>query len=100
MGSGVDAAARSCGREQLRVRRLRDLDGRLRLSVRLSCLRRGRYALIVRQGPSGRVLRTREISRAETMTLHLRPARGARSLRVELRRKERAVVAHAISLRR
>jgi hypothetical protein len=97
---GVADPARSCGRERLRVRRIADHDGRVRLRLRLSCLRRGRYALIARQGRSGRVLRTREISRAETMTLHLRPSRATRSLRVELRRDERTVVARAISLRR
>jgi uncharacterized protein YkwD len=97
--SRVADRARSCGREQLRVRRLGDRDGRLRLRVRTSCLRHARYALIVREGTSGRVLRTREISRAETMTLHLRPSRTARSLRIELRRNDRAVVARAVPLR-
>jgi uncharacterized protein YkwD len=91
---------RSCRRERLGVRRLGDRDGRVRLRMRTSCLRRGRYALVVRQGTSGRVLRTRTIARAGTTTLRLRPSRDARSLRIALQRKGRTVVAHAISLRR
>jgi uncharacterized protein YkwD len=99
-GGGASDRARSCRREQLGVRRLADRDGRVRLRLRTSCLRRGGYALVVREGRSGRVLRTRAIARAGTTTLRLRPSRDARSLRIALQRKGRTVVAHAISLRR
>jgi uncharacterized protein YkwD len=97
---GAADPARSCGREQLRVRRLDDRDGRLRLRVHMSCLRRAPYALIVRQGTSGRVLRRRHIARAETLTFRLRPSRGARSLRIALQRTGRTVAAHTMWLRR
>lgn len=100
--TGSSAAPRpACGRETLRLRRLASRGGRLRLQVRAQCLRAGAaYTLMIRQNRTGRVLATRRISRAGTVTVSLRPARSARSLRVRLKRDGRAIAANSLSLRR
>lgn len=92
----------SCGREQLATQRLRATRDKLvRLKIGMHCLREGAgYLLIVRQGETGRILSTRRITRARTVTLSLRPARTATQLRVKLERDSRVTVAaRTISLR-
>ena len=100
--SGAGASdLRSCGREQLRLRRLRTSQpGVLRLRVRASCLRAGAaYGIVVREGRAGRVLAKRRIREAGTTTLRLRPAPGARAVRVRLTRDRRPILAQSLSLR-
>lgn len=91
----------SCGRERLRLRRLHaSQPGVLRLRVQASCLRPGAaYAVVVREGRAGRVLATRRIRVAGTLALRLRPAPGARAVRVRLTRERRPIIAHLLSLR-
>jgi len=90
----------ACGREQLTTRRLKGRRPRVRLRVGVHCLRPGaRYVLLVRQGTSGRILKTVPIARAGTTTLRLRPARSARRLRVRLKRDGRAIAGRTVSLR-
>jgi uncharacterized protein YkwD len=100
--SAVSAtAAPACGREVLSVRRLADRRRRVRVRIHMQCLRPGSsYALLVRQNATGRVLATRRVARAGSVTLRLRPTRRARSLRVKLKRDGRAIVARSLSLRR
>lgn len=98
--SQVDAPPPSCGREQLATRRLQNHGRQVRLRIGTGCLRPGaRYTLLVRQGTSGRVLRTVRISRAGTLTLQLRPSRTTSRLRIKLKRDGRAVVIRTMSLR-
>jgi hypothetical protein len=98
--STVDSSAPSCGHERLATRRLRSVHGRLRLRIGTSCLRPGaRYVLLIRQNATGRLLRTLRIMRAGTMTLRLRPARSASSLRIKLKRDGRAIVGRTMALR-
>ena len=50
----------------------------MRLRVAMQCLRRGaRYVLLIRQGTTGRLLRTLRIKRAGTMTLRAAPGAAA-----------------------
>ena len=101
-GSSLVAAAPqpACGREQLSTRRLQSIGGRVRLRVSTRCLRRGaRYVLLVRQGTTGKLLRTVRIARAGTITLALRPARTANRLRIKLKRNGTVVVSRTMSLR-
>jgi hypothetical protein len=98
--STLDVALPSCGRERLATRRLRGIGGRVRLRVGMSCLRSGsRYVLLIRQGATGRVLRTLPVARARTMTLQLRPSRSASVLRIKLKRDGRAIVGRTLKLR-
>ena len=100
-GSSVAGSAAACGRERLRVWRIADRRGRVRVRAQTRCLRPGaRYALVVRQNEIGKLLAQRRITRAGRVTLRLRPSRSARSLRVKLKRDGRAVVARTLSLRR
>ena len=99
-GSGVAPALPACGRERLTTRRLHSRYGRVRLRVSTQCLRpRARYALLVRQGATGRLLRTVRITRAGAMTLRLRPARSATRLRITLKRDARVIISRMMSLR-
>jgi len=98
-GSASDRAL-SCGAERLRVKRLPDRLRRLRLRVGLGCLRRdGGYTLNVSQGPPRRGLTTRRIAGPGTITLALRPRRNTRTLRIELRHRQRVVAARSIARR-
>jgi len=98
-GSASDRAL-SCGAERLRVKRLPDRLRRLRLRVGLGCLRRdGGYTLNVSQGHSRRSLTTRRIAGPGTITLALRPRRNTRTLRIELRHRQRVVAARSIARR-
>ena len=91
----------ACGHERLTTRRLQSRRPRVRLRVGVHCLRPGaRYALLVRQGTSGRVLKTVRIARAGTTTLRVRPDRSVRRLRIRLKRDGRAVAGRTLSLRR
>ena len=93
--ANAGSGAASCGAEQLRVRR--QAGGRVRLRVRVGCLRTGAgYKLTVMQLPSHRIIRTRRISRPGTLTLALRPSRATRTLRVKLKRNGRIVAARSI----
>src|SRR5436190_15067686 len=101
-GASVVAATPlpTCGRERLVTRRLRSQGGRVRLRVATSCLRpRARYALLVRQGATGKILRSVRITRAGTMTVRLRPARTATRLRITLKRDGQVVIGRTMSLR-
>jgi hypothetical protein len=90
----------ACGREQLTTRRLKSLRGRVRLRVVTKCLRPGaRYALLFRQGPTGRLLRTVRVTRAGTLTVSLRPSRATTKLGIKLKRDGRAIVRRTMSLR-
>ncbi len=90
----------ACGREQLTTRRLKSLRGRVRLRVVTKCLRPGaRYALLIRQGSTGRLLRTIRVTRAGTLTVSLRPSRTATKLGIKLKRDGRAIVSRTMSLR-
>ena len=92
--------APSCGAEQLRVQRLRDRGGRMRVRVRVACLRpHSRYTLAVLQRPSRRNLATRSVAGAGTIALAVRPARNTQALRVKLKRDGRAVAARTIGRR-
>ena len=98
---GAAGHAASCGAERLRVRRLRPRHGRQRVRVTVGCLRPGAgYTLAVLQRPSRKRLARRTIAGAGTITLALRPARGARALRIKLKRNGRAVAARTIAPRR
>ena len=55
--------------------------------------------LLIRQGTSGRMLRTVRITRAGTRTLALRPARTANRLRIKLKRDGRVIISRTMSLR-
>jgi cysteine-rich secretory family protein len=99
-GTGDVAGSPACTRERLAVRRLAGDRRRVRARVRATCLRPGhRYVLVVRRNRGGHVLASRTVDRAGAMTLRLRPASRARSLRFELRRDRRAVAARSLSLR-
>lgn len=100
-GSGrADAPRPACGREQVATRRLQSLRGRVRLRVATRCLRPGaRYVLLIRQGTSGKLLRTVRIRRAGTTMLRLRPGRTVNRLRIKLKRDGRVAVARTMSLR-
>ena len=55
----------ACGRERFAARRLANRGGRVRLRVAMRCLRPGaRYVLLIRQGTTGRLLRTMRVKRA------------------------------------
>jgi hypothetical protein len=98
--TGDVAGSPACTRERLAVRRLAGDRRRVRAHVRVTCQRPGhRYVLVVRQNRGRHVLASRTVDRAGAMTLRLRPASGARSLRFELRRDRRAVAARSLSLR-
>jgi hypothetical protein len=99
-GSG-DRAGGSCGRERLRVRRLRTRNGRLRLRVTVRCARAGaRYTLSVVQRPSRTLLTRRKLPASRATTLALRPARTTRTLRIKLKRNGRVVAAQSVNRRR
>ena len=88
---------RPAGASSSSVRRLADRGGRVRLRVAMHCLRPGaRYALLIRQGTTGRLLRTMAIKRAGATMLRLRPSRTATQLRIKLKRDGRAIVARTI----
>lgn len=103
IGSSVAAAstpAPSCGREQLSTRRLRSIGGRVRLRVQARCLRpSAHYTLLVRQGTTGKLLRTVRVSRAGAQTIAVRPSRNATRLGIKLKRDGRAILSRTISLR-
>jgi uncharacterized protein YkwD len=101
VGSSLPAPAMpSCGRERLTTKRLQSRRGRVRLRISAQCLRPGaRYAVLIRQGTSGRMLRTLRIARAGSRTVTLRPARSARRLRITFKRDGRVIVARTMSLR-
>jgi uncharacterized protein YkwD len=100
-GGSAPASARSCGRERLRIRRRANVRRRVRLSVQTQCLRRGSaYELRIRQDATGRVLVTRRIASAGAVRLRLHPTSKARTLRIELIRDGRAIVANSMPLRR
>lgn len=98
-GAGVVPA---CGREQLRIRRLKALKaGVLRVRVQAACLRPGAaYALVVREGRAGRILAKRRLPAGGTIVLRLRPAQRAQALRVRLKRDRRSIRAQSLKLRR
>ena len=102
VGASQVAPARqpSCRRETIATRRLQSRGGRIRLSISARCLKpRARYLLLIRQGASGRLLRTMRITRAGTRFVALRPARSARKLQIRLKRDGRAVISRTMSLR-
>ena len=73
----------------------------MRLRVAVHCLQPGaRYVLLVRQGATGRLLRTLRVTRAGLLTLRLRPSRTAKQLRIKLKRDGRAIAARTMSLRK
>jgi uncharacterized protein YkwD len=99
--SGADVLP-PCGREQLRVRQLKSIArGVVRVRVHAACLRpESVYGLVIREGRAGRVLVERKIRVAGTIGLRLRPAAGARAVRVGLKRDRRPILARSLSLRR
>jgi len=100
-GSAADRLP-GCGREALRVRRLPSgTNGVRRLRVQVACLRpRAVYRLVVREGRAGRVLAKRTIRSAGTIVIRVRPASGARMLRVRLKRDRHAIRAQSLALPR
>lgn len=93
-----DGGGPSCGRERLRVQRLRPRDGRMRVRVTVGCVRSSaRYTLSVIQRPSSSLLTRRTINGPGAITLALRPARDTRTLRIKLKRNGRVVAARSIS---
>jgi uncharacterized protein YkwD len=102
IGSSTPPAAPrpGCGREQLSTRRLQARPGAVRLRVSIHCLRPGaRYTLLIRQGASGRTLKSLRISRAGKTTLSLRPSPTVNSLRVRLKRDGHVIAVRTTSLR-
>ncbi len=102
-GSGTATATTSrpsCGREKLTIRRLQARPGTVRLRASIQCLRRGaRYVLLIRQGTSGRLLKSLRIKRAGRMTLGLRPGPSVNRLRIRLKRDGRVILVRTTSLR-
>jgi uncharacterized protein YkwD len=100
--AGSSAGVRPlCTRELLRITRLRNLAGRVRLRVATSCLRGGStYELTVRQGSAGRLLAVRRIAGAGTVSVSARPPRRTAKLRIKLKRGGRAIVARTLRLHR
>ena len=99
--SGAAGELPPCGREQLRIRRLKYLEPDvLRLRVQATCLRPGAsYGLVIREGRAGRVLAKRRIRSAGTVALRLRPAPDAREVRIRLKRDRRPIRAQSLALR-
>ena len=99
--AGSSSTLPSCGREQLRVRRLRSAAaGVLRLRVQAACLRAGySYALVVREGPARRVLARRRIPGAGTISMRVRPSTEARIVRVSLKRGRRPILRQSLPIR-
>jgi uncharacterized protein YkwD len=99
-GSTTTRTAPSCGHEQLTTRRLQSRPGNVRLRLSIGCLRRGaRYMLLIRQGTSGRTLRSLRITRAGKTTLALRPGPSVNSLKIRLKRNGRVILVRTTSLR-
>lgn len=90
-----------CGHEQLTTRRLQSRPGKVRLRVSIHCLRPdSRYVLLIRQGTSGRMLKSLRIKRAGSMTLGLLPGPAVNQLRLKLKRDGSVISVRTTSLRR
>jgi hypothetical protein len=100
--AGSSAVVRPlCAGEVLRIVRLRNLAGRVRLRVTTGCLRAGSsYELTVRRGSAGRLLAARRIAGAGTISVAMRPPRRTPTLRIKLKRGGTAVIARTLRLHR
>jgi hypothetical protein len=99
LGSSAIAEPPGCERERLAAHRLSNRGGSLRVRVKAGCLRPGaRYVLLVRQGVTGRMLRTMPIMHDGSTTLRLHPGPTVNRLRIKLKRDGHDIAWRTMSL--